>query len=492
MSKKRRPALHVTRRPEKLVSDDRRVIARFLETDGPEQARPILERVLSLDEDAVRRALDETVTLFGARHRDWEEIMRSHYERVRPLIGDAGELSPSRQLLIGAYFTLEYSIESAALFNPAIVPHPNQRDLPEGAVRFLVSLRATGDGHVSSIVFRRGIIDKDGDLHFDAPPRFAHTGQVRPDKLYDKALFERRLLEIGGTAEVAEQLLTPLPERFTRAQLDDRLAAFVDRAEREPAFAAVVRDMRWLCEANYTLQFPADTRPGEIVILPATVVETQGMEDLRLVRFMEDDGRCVYYGTYTAWDGRRRMPMLLETADFQTFHVSTLNGPHARDKGMAMFPRRINGRYYCVGRGDGENLFLLQSENVHFWYEGRVLEVPREPWELTRIGNCGSPVETDAGFILLTHGVGPVRRYCIGAMLLDKDDPSRVLGRLREPLIVPDENERDGYVPNVVYSCGAMVHDGVLTIPYAMSTVATTFATVPVRELVDRLIAEGP
>lgn len=484
--------IRVTRRPEKLVSDDRRVITRFANFGDDARARSVLARLVGLDEHTVETMLAQTSDLFSARHRGWANVMHAHFNRVRHLIDDVDRLSESHRMLIGAYFTSEYAIESAALFNPSIVPHPNQAETPAGAVRFLLSLQATGEGHLSSIVFRRGMIDKVGDLHFDPPPRYAYTGQFSPDKLYDKPLFFRKLLEMGDRESLARDVLDPVPERFTRQQLEDRLGQFRPAEHQHAAYGGIVADMRWICEANYTLRFPADAKPSETVIFPATFIESQGMEDLRLTQFTGNDGSRIYYGTYTAFDGRRMLPMLLETPDFKTFHVSTLNGPHARNHGMALFPRKIGGKYYCIGREDGESLYLLQSDDVHFWYEGRQLAAPREPWELTQIGNCGAPIECAEGFILLTHGVGPVRRYGISAMLLDKDEPWRVLGRLRQPLISPEEDEREGYVPNVVYSCGAMAHGKVVIIPYATSDAATTFATVPMDDLIARLLSDGP
>ena len=483
--------LRLVRRPERFVSDDKRVITRYLQF-GDARVQSIVNRLVQLDPAQVSEQLAVVRRDFKARHRDLDQALLQNFAQVKKHIAHPDRLSDEQKLLIGAYFTLEYSIESAALFNPSMVRHPSQRDLPEGSVRFLMSLRATGEGHISSIVFRRGVLNPAGEVHFDPPPRYAFTARPIPDKSYKKDLFLRKLLEMGDHDEFAAQLLAPLPEWFTREQLEKGIKCFVCSADRQKIFDEIVEDMRWLCEANYTLKFPEDSYPSETVIFPATDIESKGMEDLRLVHFTDDDGACTYYGTYTAYDGRRIVPMLLETTDFHTFHVSTLNGQWVTNKGMALFPRKVGGRYMNIARHDGENLYLLSSDDVHFWEESTLLEVPREPWELVQIGNCGSPIETEAGWILLTHGVGPLRRYCIGAMLLDLDDPSKVLGRLRKPLIVPDEDEREGYVPNVVYSCGAMLHGQTLVIPYAMSDVATKFATVAVGDLIDHLLHDGP
>lgn len=484
--------LRVTRLPGKFVSDDKRVITRYLNFESTARIKSILDRLLQLDETQVAEVLAVVRRDFHARHRDLDEALRRNFAQVSMHIESQAELSEEKKLLIGAYFTLEYSIESAALFNPSMVPHPNQEGVPEGAVRFLMSLRATGEGHISSIVFRRGIITRTGDIEFDPPPRYAFTARPTPDTLYKKDLFLRKLLEMGDWEQLAAQVLEPLPQWFTREQLEKAIEGFACPPDRERMFGQIAEDMRWLTEANYTLKFPVDSWPSETVIFPATAIESKGMEDLRLVRFCDDDGVCTYYGTYTAYDGKRILPMLLETPDFHTFHVSTLNGKWVANKGMALFPRKVGGKYLNVARHDGEKLYLLSTDDVHFWNESTLLESPHETWELTQIGNCGSPVETDRGWILLTHGVGPMRRYCIGAMLLDLEEPTKVLGRLRQPLLMPSEEEREGYVPNVVYSCGAMIHGDQLIIPYAMSDIATKFATVPVNDLIEQLLEEGP
>jgi predicted GH43/DUF377 family glycosyl hydrolase len=484
--------LQITRRPEKFASDDKRVITRYLDFGNPARIRSILGRLLLLDDATVAAELEQVRRDFKSRHRDLDASMRRNFDMVAPHLDCADMLSEERRLLIGAYFTLEYSIESAALFNPSIVPHPDQRDVPAGAVRFLMSLRATGEGHISSIVFRRGIVHGDGTIAFDPPPRYAFTARPEPDGMYEKNLFRRKLMEMGDWKEMADAVLQPLPRWFSREQLDAAIACYNCPPDRRAVFNGIAADMRWLTEANYTLKFPLDAYPSEMVIFPATEVERQGMEDLRLVQFTDDDGVRMYYGTYTAYDGKRILPMLMETTDFHTFHISTLNGRWVTNKGIAIFPRKVGGRYMNIARHDGEKLYLLTSDDPHFWDESVLLQSPAQPWELVQIGNCGSPIETERGWVLLTHGVGPMRRYCIGAMLLDLEDPSRVIGRLRQPLLVPDDDEREGYVPNVVYSCGAMCHGDTLVIPYAMSDVATKFATVRGDQLVDQLLDDGP
>lgn len=483
--------VHVVRRPEQLVPDDERVISRPFELRS-RRVRSILGRLIRLTEEQVNDLLPRIWWNFSTRHGDIRSIFLANYEQVAPLLPPDACVTTELKLVIGAYFTMEYSIESAALFNPSIVPYPDQNDVPEGSVRFLLSLRATGEGHLSSIVFRRGLFRPDGELQLDPTARYAHWARPVPDHVYHKVMFFRKLIEMRVSEEPAKKVLACLPEAFTREQLYDAIEGIRKIHGRPKAFDQAFADMVWLANANYELRFSPDSHPAEIVIFPATENERRGMEDLRLVRFVHDDGTVRYYGTYTAFDGSRVLPMLLETADFRTFHVSTLNGRHARNKGMALFPRRVGGKYMMVSRHDGENLYLLTSEDVHFWREARRMLEPREPWELVQLGNCGSPVETEAGWILLTHGVGPMRMYCIGAVLLDRDRPWQVIGRLRDPLLIPTELEREGYVPNVVYSCGALLHGKQLVIPYAMSDSRTSFAVVQKDELIGQLLADGP
>ena len=489
--------LNLTRIPQRFVSDDKRVITRYFDFGNPDRIRGILRRVMALPHDEVRQLFDEIAGEFRHRHHDLKAVFLDHFANVARHLngngnGDPADLSIDQKLLIGAYFTLEYSIESAALFNPSVVPHPNQDDVPEGSIRFLMSMRATGEGHISSIVFRRGIMTRDGQLSFDPAPRLAYTARPVPDRLYEKKLVFRKIIEMGSYEDRAAQWLYGLPDTFTLGQATRFVHDIKANPDRPSTFDQMADDLLWVLRANYTLRFPADVWPSDTVIFPATEHESRGMEDLRLVRFLDDDGHARYLGTYTAYDGRHIVPMMLETDDFVTYHVSTLNGRFARNKGLALFPRKIDGWHYAVSRHDGENMFILKSDNRHFWNESEPLYQPREPWELVQVGNCGSPLETDAGWILLTHGVGPVRRYCIGALLLDKRDPTRIIGRLREPLIAPREDEREGYVPNVVYSCGALIHHEQVFIPYAASDKATTFATIAVDDITQRLLAEGP
>jgi len=479
--------LDIQRLPARFSSDDRRVITLPFTPGGEGRMRAVVRRVSRLSEHEVDRTLAQTMHAFRNRHISLESTFIENYEKVAATLGTLNGLSRNRRLLIGSYFTMEYSVESAALFNPSICPHPDQKGVPDDAVRYIMSLRATGEGHLSSIVFRTGLIYRDGRVECDPVSRFSARARLAVDQSFVKPLFERKLHQMSVSRDAVEAVMQRLPDRFTFQQLEHA----IDAACREqPDFshqAETVESMRWLARSNYTLQLPPHTDPSEIVIFPQSETESRGIEDLRLVRFTEDDGSVNYYGTYTAYNGVTFLPQLLETEDFLRIQVHTLNGRCVQNKGMALFPRRIDGHYCMCGRIDGENLYIMYSDMLHFWESAEKLFAPKLPWEFMQIGNCGSPIETDAGWLLLTHGVGPMRQYGIGAMLLDKKNPMKVLGHLEQPLLMPNEEERDGYVPNVVYTCGAMVHGDRLYIPYAMSDLATSIASVALQPLLERL-----
>ena len=486
--KGRRGPLKVRRLPVTFTSDFRRVITRFFDPTGEPRIHNVVERVGRLRDDEVDRLLDEVVVKFRTRHRNIAAAFEENYRSAMATIGSPDNLSQNRSLLIGSYFTAEYSIESAALFNPSIVPHHNQRNCPAGAVRFILSLRATGEGHVSSIVFRTGTITADHRIQIDPRGRLAKPIRVVPDKQYDKSLFRRKLKDIAVPDGAADLVLDRLADFFTLAQLEHAVTEARDAAAEKLQLEASLQDIRWLAQSNYQLELPREAEASEVVIFPQTSNESHGIEDLRMVRFVDDDGSVTYYGTCTAYDGYRVLPQLIETSDFLKVGVHTINGACAQNKGMALFPRRIGGHYVMCSRIDGENLYLMFSDIVHFWETAELLQTPRRPWEFVQIGNCGSPLETPEGWLLLTHGVGPMRTYCIGAMLLDLNDPLRVIGCLDEPLITPTEKERDGYVPNVAYSCGAMIHNGRLYLPFATSDMITRIAMVSLDSLLNRLI----
>lgn len=471
----------------RLQGDDHRVLALPSYPGEPEALLEVIRRVEGMDGAAATRALERVRRSFDPRHDDLGAELEASYRLVCARAGLAAGHAEPQRALIGAYFTMEFTLEAAALFNPSIVPHPDQSGAPAGGVRFLMSLRAVGEGHVSSVVFREGRIGADGDVALDAPPVHAVRARVQPDRHYISSLFIRKLGELGVDMAAARRVLDGLGERFTLADLDRRLAAAPAGTSRR-----MQREIRALADANHSLRLPPDCPISELVMFPASAYEARGIEDLRLVRFLEPGAPPRYLGTYTAYDGTRILPMLVETTDFHTVDVHTLNGASARGKGMALFPRRIGGRYVNCSRIDGRNLFLMFSDDIAFWQTSTRLAAPRFPWEFRLMGNCGSPIETSEGWLLLVHGVGPLRQYAIGALLLDLDDPLVIRGRLREPLITPDGSARGGYVPNVVYTCGALAHAGRLFIPYAVADEFTVMARVDVEELVRRVLADGP
>lgn len=474
----------VTRSRLVLHPDRARVLMRPFWPASRQRIGKICDQVMALTETEVGALLAQVEADFGERHVQIREFLRRRFDAVRPWIRDVASVSDDRRLLLGAYFTHEYSLEAAALFNPSIVPHPDQSDLPAGSLRFILSLRATGEGHISSITFRTGQLDARSAVTVGTPTRYSLEPAQVPDASYEKDLFARKLHELGLAGEFTRRVLDGLGAAFTLDELRASLGLAAERVgSGSQESAGVARKVLALAQSNYEVQFEPGSRLSERVLFPVTPSQSNGIEDARFVRFVNDDGTGTYYATYTAYDGKLILPQFIETSDFRRFKFVTLNGPAVRNKGMALFPRKIGGAYVMLGRQDYENIYVMFSDHLHFWHEAKLLLKPVFPWELVQLGNCGSPIETDAGWLVLSHGVGPMRTYCIGAFLLDRDDPSRVLGRLREPLITPSENEREGYVPNVVYSCGSLLHGGQLVIPYAMSDYATTFATVPLADV---------
>ncbi len=475
-----------------LKPNNRRVLYRPFEPPTADRAMKIVARVMELSDERVGQLLEAVLSEFHGRHRRLTAFFLERFEAVRHHVLTDRPVPERRRMLIGSYFTQEYALESAALFNPSIVAAPDQSGIPAGSIRFIMSLRATGEGHVSSIGFREGLVDSAGNVSM-VPPRdtvTAPTAVANSD--YDKALFLRKLDELGIAGPYVDAVFDGLGGHFTLAALHAALvrASRADRTKRslrEPLAAAITA----VAKANYEIECDPASDMSERVIFPYSPAETNGIEDARFVRFVEDDGSVHYYATYTAFDGSVVLPQLLETDDFLRFRISTLNGPVIANKGMALFPRRINGGYAMLSRQDGENMFLMESDMLHFWHSRRLILRPTQPWEFVQIGNCGSPLETPAGWLVLTHGVGPVRQYAIGAVLLDLADPARVIGRLAEPLLSPNDNERAGYVPNVVYCCGAMLHGDLVVIPYSMSDFASSFVTVPLAEILSAMTPPG-
>ncbi len=480
--------MNLERRNILLRPDPKRVLFRPFIPRTRKQILKIIARINNLSEHEVAKKYDEIMSEFGKRHNKVERFFYKQFEYVKDLIFTDEPLSEKRKLLIGAYFTLEYSFESSALFNPSMIWHPDQSGVPEGSRRFILSLRAIGEGHISSITFRSGIVNSNGDISIDSPTRFVTYADIIPDSFYQKNLFERKLKELGLLNDFSKKVLTELDEQFTLNDLREVLKYSVKTysllfSESE----LIASKILLLAKSNYEIKFDEDTDISERVIFPSTPNEINGIEDARFCEFRNDDGSNVYYATYTAYDGEVVFPQMLETKDFYHFKINTLNGPAIQNKGMALFPRKINGLYAMLSRQDGENIYIMFSDMIHFWYNKKLLLRPTYSWEFVQIGNSGSPIETEYGWLVLHHGVGAMRKYSLGAFLLDKDDPTKVIGRTKRPILTANENEREGYVPNVIYSCGGQVFNGNLIIPYAMSDYASSFAVVPLKDLIDEM-----
>ena len=492
--KKETRKLAVSRTTYRILSDPCRVISKpyfpgeeFYSLDGKSRVKAVIERILAIPESEVKGILDNVLGDFASRHLDFTQVLHHSFQMAAHHLEKGVLVSEQRRLLMGAYFTHEYSIEAAAICNPSMVPAPDQSGVASGQQRFIMSVRTIGEGHISSVGFRSGVIDERGDLTFDPVSRYAIIGKRKTPR-YDKHLFSSKLEELGADKHIASLVLDPLPDRFLFDELERRLALIDMKSVSEVIAHETIKTIHLLASSNYVVEYPQESEVSERVIYPAGPRETQGMEDARFVRFVHDDGSVVYYATYTAFDGVEVLPQLIETEDFLSFRIATLNGACAQNKGMALFPRLIDGKYTMLSRFDGENAHLMRSDNVRFWSDTQMLRAPMRPWELVQIGNCGSPIETEAGWLVLTHGVGPMRRYAIGALLLDRDDASHIIAHLPDPLIEPAEDEREGYVPNVLYSCGAMVHRDHLVLPYGFSDVGIRIARVCLSDLLDLLL----
>ncbi|HED08058.1 MAG TPA: glycosidase [Ignavibacteria bacterium] len=484
--------LKVKRNSIRFCPDPKRIIARFYLPGGDTKAKLIIQNVLDLSEDETNTVLDQILRNFSKRHRNITKIFEKHFNRVKyitkDLEVDPDSLSLKKRLLIGSYFTQEYSIESAAFFNPSIVEDPEQFNLEEGQKRIIMSFRATGEGHISSIVFRSGIIDKDNKISFIKPGNLVDVPETVKRCVYNKNQFRNKLEEMKNNGYILDMVMHRLKDEFIYGELVGSINEILKDKSLTELDKEELQRIRWLATSHYETTFSLDTALSERVIFPVSYAETNGIEDARFVRFIDDDGSVTYYATYTAYNGHAILPNLLETKDFYHFEIKPLNGKYVQNKGMALFPRKINGQYAMISRYDGFNNFIMFSDNINLWQNVKKIQEPRYPWEFVKIGNAGSPLETDKGWLLITHSVGPMRRYTLGAILLDLDDPTKVIARLKEPLLAPNDEERDGYVPNVVYSCGSIILNNELIIPYAVSDYASTYATISMDELFHELL----
>ena len=470
--------------------DVKRVVARYF-MNGDERTQKMVSRIMVLDEKQVTDTLEHTLREFSRRHRNISRIFFAHCEKIKGIIEgmqiNYDALSQERKMLIGSYCTMEYAIESAAFFNPSIIEDLDQSDLEKGEKRVIISFRATGEGHISSIVFRRGILDKNNDLRIMKIGNQIDKAEIEHKTLYNKQRFLTKLNEMNIPYKYSHVIMEELPEDFEYYALQKLLNKALNDPLIRHGRKTAIKEIIWLSDSFYDIQFKHDSDITERVIFPISDSESRGIEDARFVRFKDDDNSESILATYTAYNGHVILPKLISTNDFYTFRVMPLYGIGAKNKNLALFPRKIKGKFAMLSRIDGVNNYIMYSDRRTQWDNPILLQEPRFTWEFTQIGNCGSPLWTTEGWLVITHGVGTMRRYCIGASLFDLDDPSKEIGRLKEPLLSPLEDEREGYVPNVVYSCGSIIHNNSLILPYAVSDYSSTYGVVDLVELLTAL-----
>jgi predicted GH43/DUF377 family glycosyl hydrolase len=467
--------------------DPARVVARLFlpgEELGVARSRvsQVVGRVMSLAEDEVERLAAGLLRDFGGRHHNYQELLRRHASIVSAHTEKAGELTAARTLLLGATFTAEYATEGAALCNPSAVLGPDQGGLRAGQARVALSVRGIGEGHISSIGFCSAVVGPGAQWCFEPRLLPVCVADTTPAS-WRKAHLHAVLAGQGHLDEMAKAVLHALPAEFEGADLERALAEAHRDLLTRAGSAATADLLRKVVSSAYNASFARDTDLGQRILWPSADEEANGMEDARFTRFTDDDGTAEYRATYTAYDGRRIAPRLLISPDLRVFRAQRLAGPAARNKGMALFPRIVHGRHLALSRSDGENTSLASSADGYVWDRPVLLQEPSAPWQMLQVGNCGPPIETDQGWLVLTHGVGPMRVYVLGALLLDLDDPTRVVGYSRTPLLSPGRDEQDGYVPNVLYSCGAFLHDGLVWIPYGIDDSRIGVAYAPLREV---------
>ncbi|MBI9070401.1 MAG: glycoside hydrolase family 130 protein [Melioribacteraceae bacterium] len=466
--------MNLLREKIKLIADPKRVILRFFFPGNIKRANNIINKVLDLSEAEVKNQLEDVMKLFNNRHKNFTKVLKANFNLITKKVPVSIAVSEDCQLLTGSYFTSEYSIEAAALFNPSIVPHFDQGNVDEKELRFILSQRATGEGHISSIKFCEGILSENGSVNLSAGSKYSVPSSIKKDVQFSKKFFTERLID---QSKNEFDFFQSMNDQFSRDEIESKLNCNNDE----------VINIADLVDSNYDCEFESELSLSEKVLFPLSKTECMGMEDARFVLFNEDSGDRNYYGTYTAYNGKNIKTQLISTKDFNHFKIRTLHGAAIKDKGFAIFPRKINGKYYITSRLDGENIYMMNSDDLYFWNNSSIIQLPEEPWQYVQLGNCGSPLETKDGWLLITHAVGPMRRYVISAILLDLNDPSKVIGRLNESLIEPTEEEREGYVPNVVYSCGSIIHNDNLIIPYAVSDSACGFARIELDEVINKM-----
>ena len=486
--------LDIVRRTEpRLMPDPSRELSRMFvagqDNYGTRQTRGsvVLNRVMQLSEEEVDAALADVVGRFGDRHPGLTFTLDRHAQRFARRMLIDHEISESRWKLIGATFTNEVAIEGASLSNPSAVPYHDQSAEPDGGIRFVMTVRCIGEGHRSSIGFRLGTLHRSGDVSLE-PVQHALTSGVYGEAPLHKRSFMHLTRDRDSHAENAEFVLTDLGEQFNHSQLEVQLSRLLHNRETLLNVEGTIKQFRDIAERSYSVRFPPDTDLSERVLWPLAAAEQNGMEDARCVRIV-DEGSPRYAATYTAFDGRHISQQLLSTEDFQTFVIHPITGAAAGGKGLAIFPRRVGGKFVALSRADHESNSVTFSDCLEHWEDSVTIQTPRRPWEIIQMGNSGPPIETDAGWLVLTHAVGPMRTYYISAILLDLDDPTRVIAGLDEPLISPQHGERNGYVPNVVYSCGSFAHGDTLLMPFGIADHSIGIATSSIDAILSRLRA---
>ncbi len=475
----------------KFLPDEARVITKIFGLDKI-RIYKVFDRVLNLPEKEAEELLKVIVDNFDHRHKDIKRVFKDNFDRVNQGLDITiyKSLPLEKKLLLGSYFTLEYSIESAALFNPSIVSHPDQKGLKPGELRVIISFRAVGEGHMSSVVFRSGILNKNGNINMDPTSPLVEKAKTIESVEYSKEDFGMKLHDMGQS-ELTDGIFEQLLDAFTMEEMAEAIEHYKTHNPMTPRHDRAIDTLHWLARSNYEIEFESDVDLSERVIFPRSTTDIRAIEDARFVEFTDENGQRKYYGTYTAYNGHSILPQLIETTNFCRFNIRTLMGKGSQNKGMALFPEKINGQYAMISRNDAENIYIMFSDNINYWKDEKLLREPKFDWEFIQIGNSGSPLKTEKGWLLLTHGVGPVRIYTIGAILLDLNDPTKVIGEIAEPVLIPEEDERNGYVPNVVYSCGGMLHNGYLVLPYAASDSRSGIVKFKLQELLDAMVPLG-
>jgi len=475
--------MKVKRSNIQIKANPKRVIINFLDlgvnTNNTSRVNRLIDTVLSIPENELDALYNEIKMSFSFRHKNFEHYLKINYRNVQHLILNNEKISEIRSLVIGAYFSKEYSIQAAALFNPSMVAHPNQNGLKKGEKRFILSLRSVGEGHISSIEFRSGIVDRDGNIFLDKETGFTSCSEKNSDKIYIK---KNILKNIEVLTNFDRSILNVFEEEFTYDDYTNK----IENQELTAYDKATQAKLFHILDTNYDITTDGKAPVSERVIFPNAKGESMGMEDVRFVAFTEN-GKTEYIGTYTAYNGHEISPQLILTDDFIHFRARSMYGAAVSDKGMALFPEKIDGKYVMIGRQGGENITIMYSDDLFVWKDFKIIMTPQNTWGYVQLGNCGSPIKTNEGWIVITHAVGPLRKYVLGAILLDLINPSKIIKKLNKPLLSPNEEEREGYVPNVVYSCGSMTHEGNLILPYAMSDSATTFASININELLTKM-----